>query len=64
VKTYIEISDPVPLALIHRDLALHMEAAYHDNEVWYERWARHFRRAALLLGLEVLMLVIDLGTSA
>jgi hypothetical protein len=48
--------------LIHRDLAFYMDAAYKDNEVWYERWARHFRRAAFLLGAEVLMLVIELGT--
>jgi hypothetical protein len=63
IATHVE-SDAAPLPLMHRDLALHMDAAFRENEVSHERSARHFRRAALLLGVEVLALILDLGTGA
>jgi hypothetical protein len=64
VETRIETSDPSPLALIHRDLAYDLDLAYRENEAWHEHLASHFRRAALLLGLEVVALVADLASAA
>jgi hypothetical protein len=62
IETRIETKDAPSLALIHRDLAYDMDLAYRENEARHWRLAAHFRRAAVLLGLEVLALVADLAT--
>jgi hypothetical protein len=61
IESYIEREDAAPLHVIQRDLALHMEAAFKENETELGRWSRSFRRAALLFSVEVLMLIVDLG---
>jgi hypothetical protein len=58
----IEVPDPLPLSLIQRDLALEMEAVYRDNTELYERLARSFRMAAVLLNSEILCWVTELAT--
>ena len=64
IETYVETDDPPRLALVHRDLTYHMDVAYQENESSYERLALHFRRATVLLGVEVLTLLVHLGTEA
>jgi hypothetical protein len=64
IETDIEVSDPLSVELIRRDLALQIEVAYRDNTVLYEQLARSFRLAAVLLNVEVLAWVIDLATKA
>jgi hypothetical protein len=58
----IEVEDPLPLRLIHRDLAIQMEGVYRESVALYERPARHFRVAAILLNVEVLAWVGELAT--
>jgi hypothetical protein len=59
---YVETPDPLPLASIQRELAIHLEAVYGQGEADYERIARSFRLAAVLLNVEVLAWVLDLVT--
>ena len=37
IGTYVEAENPLPLPMIHRDLALHMEDSYVRNEVAWKR---------------------------
>jgi hypothetical protein len=60
----IEVSDPLPVELIWRDLALHLEEVYRANDARYEGLARSFRLAAILLNIEVLTWITDLVTKA
>jgi hypothetical protein len=62
IASHIELEDAAPIHVLQRDLALHMEGAFLQNDVQHERWARHFRRAAVLFSAEVVMLIVDLGT--
>jgi hypothetical protein len=62
LEAYIEREDAAPLHVMQRDLALHMEAAFRENEIQYERRARSFRYAAVLFSGEVLTLILDLAT--
>jgi hypothetical protein len=64
IETDIEGPEPLPLKLIWRDLALHMQQVYLANDAHYERLARSFRLAAILLNLEVLAWIGDLVTKA
>ena len=66
IATYVERSDgvEVPLHVIHRELALHMENSYSANErvrLRPLRWA--FRIAVVALVAEVAAWLIDLATS-
>jgi hypothetical protein len=60
IESRIEVDDPTPLPLTHRDMAYGMHAAYSQNQVLYEQLTRHFQLAALLLGIEVLALTAGL----
>jgi hypothetical protein len=62
IATYIETENPLPLPMILRDLALHMENSYDKNASRLERVIRFFRAAALLLTTETLAWVIDIAT--
>ena len=62
IETDIEVSDPLSVELIRRDLALQIEVACRDNTVLYEQLARFFQVAVVLLNVEVLAWVIDLAT--
>jgi hypothetical protein len=64
IATDIEGPDPLPLKLIWRDLALHVESVYRATDAVYERLARSFRLATILLNVEVLMWIGDLVTKA
>jgi hypothetical protein len=54
IADYVETTEPVPLPLIHRDLALHMDASRLKNRGSLRRIVQHFRVAAILLMMEVL----------
>lgn len=62
LQTVIEIPEPIALEVLHRELALHMESVYNQNDFEYERLAKFFRTAAILLNIEVLAWVLDLAT--
>jgi hypothetical protein len=67
LSTYIERDDgiDVPIAVIHRDLALHMENSYLANETRRLRplrWA--FRIAVAALVIEVAIWLADLAVGA
>jgi hypothetical protein len=64
IETYVEVDRPLPLEVVRRDLALHMESVYDDNHVVFERLARYFRAATVLLTIEVLASVIDIAAKA
>ena len=63
VATYVETEKPLPLPQIYRDLALHMEDSYDENEVRLQRLMVAFRVAAVSLGVEVLAWVVDLASA-
>jgi hypothetical protein len=52
---------PLPLPLVHRELALHIDASYVENQPRYELLTRCFRVAAVLLSLEVAGWILDLA---
>ena len=60
IASYIEHHEPVPLKLIHRDLALHMDAAWLANRGQLLELVLYFRAACVLLTLEVFLWVVDL----
>jgi hypothetical protein len=62
IATYLEPTeeDPLPLALIHRDLALHMGGSAAANRAQLGRLMIVFRVGALLLVAEVVAWVIAL----
>ena len=62
IGSHIEVEEPLPLRLIHRDLAIQMEGVYRESEALYDRLARYFRVAAILLNVEVLAWVGELAT--
>lgn len=64
ISSYVEHQDPVPLALIHRDVALHMDASYLQNRGQLLRLFRDFRWASVLLTLEVLAWTVELITQS
>jgi hypothetical protein len=62
IATYVETDDPLPLHRIHRDLALHMEDSYDENEQRLEVLLLAFRGASLFLAAEVVAWVVDIAT--
>ena len=62
IENYIEDEAPLPIALVHRDLALHMDRSYLRNRGQLLALAQSFRAASVLLLLEVLAWVADLLT--
>lgn len=62
IATYVEGQDPLELAAIHRDLALHMQASYLANQAGLERLIVYFRLASGLLTAEVVAWVVDLAS--
>ncbi|MEA2492954.1 MAG: hypothetical protein QOJ29_865 [Thermoleophilaceae bacterium] len=61
IGTYIEASDPLPLPQIHRDLAIHMEDSYVENEGRMKPLFRSFRVSSLLLMAEISAWIVDLA---
>jgi hypothetical protein len=61
IRVHIEVADPRGIGLIRRDLALELEDVYRKNTALYERLARSFRVAAVLLNFEVLGWILDLA---
>lgn len=60
IATYVEAERPLPLARIHRDLALHMEQS-HDANAWrLERIVWLSRAAIVLLAAETFSWIVDL----
>ena len=62
IRIYIETDDPLPVDMIQRDLALHMEDSYVRNEVGLDAMLLRFRIALGLLSLEVIAWTIDIAT--
>ena|ERR1700737_5668201 len=62
IGTYVEAETPLPLPMIHRDLALHMEDSYVKNEVGLDQMIIFFRVALGLLALEVVAWTIEIAT--
>ena len=60
-QDYIETDDPLPITTIHRDLALHMEDSYFENEIGLNRLIWLFRFASVLLSAEVIAWIIDIA---
>lgn len=61
IQDYIESAEPLPTTAIHRDLALHMEDSYFENEVGLKRLIWSFRIASVLLSAEVIAWIIDIA---
>ena len=64
IGTYVEAEAPLPLPMIHRDLALHMEDSYVKNEVGLERMIIRFGLALGLLALEVVSWTVEIATQS
>ena len=62
IGTYIESDPPLPIPMIHRDLALHMEDSYISNEVGLDKLIVRFRLALGFLALEIVAWTIDIAT--
>jgi hypothetical protein len=62
IGTYVEAENPLPLPMIHRDLALHMEDSYVNNELGLEKLIVMFRIALSLLPLEVVSWTVEIAT--
>jgi hypothetical protein len=60
IADYIEHPEPLALAEIHRDLALHMDRSYLRNRGQLLRLVWLFRIASILLIVEVVAWVVDL----
>jgi hypothetical protein len=60
IANYIEHPEPLNLAGIHRDLALHMDRSYLRNRGQLLRLVWLFRSASVLLIVEILAWVVDL----
>ena len=60
IANYIEHPEPLALAEIHRDLALHMDHSYLRNRGQLLRLVWLFRVASILLIVEVIAWVVDL----
>ncbi len=61
VSLYVENAAPWPLPQIHRELALHMDAAYELNRARLDHLIWAFRAASLLLVVEVTAWVVNLA---
>lgn len=53
ISTYIEADPPLPIPMIHRDLALNMEDSYISNEIGLEKLIIRFRLALGFLATEI-----------
>jgi hypothetical protein len=62
IAYYIEGDEPLELWQIHRDVALHMQDSYGNNQAGLERLIVYFRVAVALLTVEVIAWVIDLAS--
>jgi len=62
IGTYVEAEAPLPLPMIHRDLALHMEDSYVNNEVGFDKLVIRFQLALGLLALEVVSWTVEIAT--
>ena len=60
IANYIEHPEPLDIAGIHRDLALHMDRSYLHNRGQLLRLVWLFRGASLLLIVEILAWIVDL----
>ena len=64
IANYVEHPEPLSLAEIHRDLALHMDQSYLRNRGQLLRLVWLFRAASILLIVEVVAWVVDLVVQA
>lgn len=64
IENYVETAQPLSVADIHRDLALHMHASYAENLEGQKQLASRFRLAGVLLTVEVLFWIFDLASKA
>jgi hypothetical protein len=66
IETYLEPPDTAPLDLpaIHRDLALHMEAAWKANRTQLRWLQAAFRLAALALVVEVVLWIVAIANQS
>ena len=62
IGTYIEADPPLPIPMIHRDLALHMEDSYISNEIGLDNLIVRFRLALGFLALEIVAWTFDIAT--
>jgi hypothetical protein len=60
IETSVESDSPLPLRLLHRELAIQIDASYSENGARYEVLVRCLRLAALLLNLEIAGWIADL----
>lgn len=63
VAAYIEIDRPLSMPEIHRELALHMEYSYADNNIMLKRLAAAFRLACGLTAVEVVLWIVALAST-
>jgi hypothetical protein len=62
LETYVEVPQPVDLAVMQRDLVLHIEDAQDANDAKLRRLVYWFYAGAVLLGAQVIFWFIDLTT--
>lgn len=61
IRDYVEGANPASVQEMQRDLALHYEASYRRNDKQLRALYWCFRLSCLLLALEVLAWILDLG---
>lgn len=63
-QDYVEAEEPLPITTIHRDLALHMEDSYFENERGLNVLIWAFRLGCGLLSAEVVAWIIDIAVTS
>jgi hypothetical protein len=64
IETHIEVSDPPPFYIIHRDLSYAMGVDYAENRHLHLRLVQRFQLASMLISVEVLAWIADLTAKA
>ncbi len=60
LRNYIEHDEPAALTAMQRDLALHLESNFEQNETKLNRLLMVFQVGAVMLALEVVMWLMEL----
>lgn len=61
IATYIESTEPVPIAKLHRELSIHMNGSYLENRDGFRKLVVFFQIASVLLAVEVGLWIIAIA---
>jgi hypothetical protein len=63
IGAYIEIDDPAPVEVLHRDLSLYMYSSFYENQSALGQLAFFFQIASGLLTAEVIFWIIAIAST-